>query len=94
MKGPETRREPEIRRHVWPVQVQRSLKERRALAAEHRARARAWSRERSREIRELCPAAPQVNNRAPSATKKGPGRVPLSLVVRTRRKPDRPGGSQ
>lgn len=60
----------------------RNLKVRRALDSEFRTRVRAWRP----SIRELCPAAPQVKNRAPSAAKKGPGRVSLSLVVATRRK--------
>lgn len=60
----------------------RTIKERRALAAEHRARVRAWRP----TLDELFPSELLVKNRVPTATKKGPGRVPLSLVVATRRK--------
>lgn len=61
-----------------------NVEQRRAIAAAYRKAIRNWKP----RLEVLCPAAPQVKNRAPSATKKGPGRVSLSLVRETRRKPD------
>ena len=66
-----------------PYTPKHPVQERRRLAAAASASVRRWRR----KVRELCPAAAQVKNRVPTATKKGPGRVALSLVVATRRKP-------